>query len=290
MGILRSFAVAGTLAVAALAAFAVAGCKRSPPPNGEPLHVAAAADLADAFPEVGKAFEKETGRPVSFSFGATGLLAKQVEEGAPFDVFAAANQSFVDDVVKAGVCQEDTKTLYAEGRIVLWTRGDGGVSVGSLADLTRPEVIHVAIANPDHAPYGKAAKQALVKGGVWDAIEKKIVYGENVQQTLQFAQSGNADVAIVALSLATVSGGRATPIEPALHDPLRQTLVVCRGAAGSQGRLEPDARRFAVFVGSGDGRTILKKYGFLREGDVTAIGAARQGSPNEAARQGTPSR
>jgi molybdate transport system substrate-binding protein len=267
MGILRSLAVTATLGLVVGAG----GCKRSPPPDGEPLHVAAAADLADAFPEVGKAFEKATGRAVSFSFGATGLLAKQVEEGAPFDVFAAANQSFVDDVVKAGVCDADTKTIYAEGRIVLWTRGDAGLSVGSLADLARPEIVHVAIANPDHAPYGKAAKQALVKSGVWDVIGKKVVYGENVQQTLQFAQSGNADVAIVALSLATVSGGHATPIDPSLHEPLRQTLVVCRGRAGSEGRLEPDARRFATFVGSGEGRAILKKYGFLREGDAPSV-------------------
>ena len=243
------------------------GCRRAPPPVDGPLHVAAAADLSEAFPEIGRAFEKAAGRKVSFSFGATGLLAKQVEQGAPFDVFAAANVSFVDDVVKAGACDADSKTIYAEGRIVLWTRADAGLSPLSIADLTRPEIVHVAIANPDHAPYGKAAKQALVKSGVWEAIAKKVVYGENVQQTLQFAQSGNAEVAIVALSLATVSGGHATPIDPSFYEPLSQALVVCHGSADSLGRLEPDARKFAAFVASPEGRGIMRRYGFVVPGE-----------------------
>ena len=264
MGVARPLAAVALLALASFAG----GCKRAPLAVGAPLQVAAAADLADAFPEVGKAFEKASGRKVSFSFGATGLLAKQVEQGAPFDVFAAANLSFVDDVIAAGACDPDTKTTYAEGRIVLWTRRDAGLSPTSLADLTRPEIVHVAIANPDHAPYGKAAKQALVKSGVWEAIAKKIVYGENVQQTLQFAQSGNADVAIVALSLAAVSGGHATPIDPSLHEPLTQTLVVCHGGGESRGRLEPDARKFAAFVASDAGRAIMRRYGFVLKGEA----------------------
>jgi molybdate transport system substrate-binding protein len=244
-------------------------CKSPPPAVDAPLQVAAAADLSDAFPEVGKAFEKATGRKVAFSFKATGLLAKQIEQGAPFDVLAAANLSFVDDVVKAGACDGSTKTTYAEGRIVLWSKGnaDAGPALTSLADLARPEIVHVAIANPDHAPYGKAAKEALVKSGVWDAIAKKIVYGENVQQTLQFAQSGNAEVAIVALSLATVTGGHATPVDVSLYEPLNQVLVVCHGSPESKGSAEPAARKFAEFVGSAEGRGIMKRYGFAMRGE-----------------------
>jgi molybdate transport system substrate-binding protein len=201
----------------------------------------------------------------SFSFGATGLLAKQIAEGAPFDVFAAANLSFVDDAIKAGACEADTKAIYAEGRIVLWTKGAAGLPLASLADLARPEIVHVAIANPDHAPYGKAAKEALVKSGVWDAIEKKIVYGENVQQTLQFAQSGNADVAIVALSLATVSGGHATPIDPSLHAPLKQAhRRVPRRARSRTGPWSRTRGEFAAFVASTEGRAILSRHGFVR--------------------------
>jgi len=253
---------AGGYFALALALTLGAACRRHPAVADAPLHVAAAADLSEAFPEIGKAFEKATSRKVTFSFGATGLLAKQVEQGAPFDVFAAANVAFVDDVIAAGACDPATKATYAVGRIVLWTRSDAGVVPTSIADLARPDVVRVAIANPEHAPYGKAAKEALLKSGIWAAIAGKIVYGENVQQALQFAQSGNAEVAIVALSLATVSGGHATPIDPALYDPLTQALVVCRGALASEGRLAPDARRFAAYVVSDEGRGILRRYGF----------------------------
>jgi molybdate transport system substrate-binding protein len=255
----------------ALAALALTpACKKGEPAPDAPLRVAAASDLASAFDEMGAAFTKSTGQQVTFSFAATGLLSKQIAEGAPFDVFAAANVSFVDDVVKAGVCMGDTEAKYATGHIAMWTKSDGGFAPASLADLARPEVVHVAIANPDHAPYGKAAKQALEKAGVWSAIEKKVVYGENVQQTLQFAQSGNAEVAIVAQSLASVSGGRSTPIDPGLHGPIEQAIVVCKGGAESGGRMQPAARRFAQFVTSEEGRAILKRYGFGPPGDPSA--------------------
>src|SRR6185312_9134583 len=262
------------LALAVLVVALAPACKKSEPAEGIPLRVAAASDLAASFKEVGDAFTKATGQPVTFSFAATGLLAKQIAEGAPYDVFAAANVSFVDDVVKSGVCFGDSEAKYATGHIAMWSKTDAGFAPATLADLTRPEVVHVSIANPDHAPYGKAAKQALEKAGVWSAIEKKIVYGENVQQTLQFAQSGNAEVAIVAQSLASQSGGHATPIDPALHAPIDQAIVVCKGAPESAGKMQPAARRFAAFVTSDQGRAILKRYGFGEPGEasVTARG------------------
>jgi molybdate transport system substrate-binding protein len=240
------------------------GCKKGEKPGAPAIKVAAAADLAFAFKEVGESFEKKTGSKVTFSFGSTGLLAKQIAEGAPYDVLGAANISFIDDVVKSGACLGDSKSLYATGRIVMWSKT---TAPGSLNDLTQGTYAKVAIANPDHAPYGKAAKQALQKAGVWDAVQPKVVYGENVQQTLQFAQSGNAEVAIVALSLATVSGGGYTPIDTDMHDRLDQALVVCKGSAESKGALEPVARSFTAFVGSEDGRAIMKKYGFLLPGE-----------------------
>jgi molybdate transport system substrate-binding protein len=242
-------------------------CKHSAPPEGAPLRVAAAADLSEAFTEVGATFEKETGRKVTFTFGATGLLAKQIEEGAPFDLFAAANLSFVDDAIQAGACDGSTKAIYGEGRIVLWSRSDAGIVASTLADLSRPDIAHVSIANPDHAPYGKAAKEALQRSGVWSAIEKKIVYGENVQQAFQFAQSGNAEVAIIALSLATVSGGHAAPIDPSLHDPLKQGIVVCKGGPGTNNA--GDAKKLEAFVMSAEGRSIMRRYGFFLPGEAS---------------------
>ena len=244
----------------------------------QPLRVAAAADLAFAFKDIGDAFQKKTGQAVTFSFGSTGLLAKQIEEGGPFDVFAAANVSFADDAVKSGACLADSKVFYARGRIVLWRAT--GPAPASLAALAGDDVRKVAIANPEHAPYGKAAVEALTRAGVWDAVKPKLVYGENVQQTLQFAQSGNADVAIVALSLATVSGGAFTAIEPSAHAPIEQAMVVCKGERGL-GKQEKGARAFAAFVGSDEGRAIMRRYGFLLPGEapVAASSAARSAPP-----------
>jgi molybdate transport system substrate-binding protein len=228
--------------------------------QGEPLRVAAAADLALAFKEAGDAFEQKTGKHVDFSFGSTGLLAKQIAEGAPYDVFAAANVSFVDDVVKAGACIGETKALYARGRIVLWAK-DPWLLPKDVGDLKDPKYAKIAIANPEHAPYGKAAQQALTKAGAWSTIEPRAVYGENVQQTLMFARSGNADVAVVALSLAVTSPGNYVPIDPSLHEPLDQALVACKG--GSKGAKTNEARAFIDFIGSEPGRVIMRRYGFL---------------------------
>lgn len=260
----------GLLGVVALTV--AVGCKK---PEAPPLKVAAASDLSFAFKEVGEAFEKQTGRKVIFSFGSTGLLAKQIAEGAPFDVFAAANVSYVDDVVKEGACLGDSKSTYATGRIALWSKK--GTTAIAITDLGKPElsrISKIAIANPDHAPYGRAAKQALVKAGVWESVAAKMVYGENVQQALQFAQSGNADVAIVALSLATVSDGEYSLVDAALHEPLEQALVVCNGKKELRGQGQVAGRAFTSFVASAEGRVIMKRYGFLLPGEsVTRAGS-----------------
>lgn len=235
--------------------------------RGEPLRVAAASDLALAFRDVGAAFEKSTGKKVDFSFGSTGLLAKQIQQGAPFDVFAAANISFVDDVVADGSCLADTKTLYAKGRIVLWSK-DKEALPKDVGDLSSDKYAKVAIANPEHAPYGRAAQQAMTKAGIWGAVRPRAVYGENVQQTLMFAQSGNAEVAVVALSLAITSPGHYVPIDPSLHEPLDQAMVACK--AGSGGARINEAKAFLAFVSSPDGRAIMRRYGFLLPGESLA--------------------
>ncbi len=236
-------------------------CSTKPPAGSTEVRVAAASDLARAFEEVGKAFEAKSGKKVTLTFGSTGLLAKQIAEGAPFDLFAAANVSFVDDAVKAGKCNGDTKSLYARGRIALWTRA-GAPAVSALADLADPRFVKIALANPEHAPYGRAAREALQKAGLWDALKPRLVFGENVQQALQFAQSGNADAAIVALSLATVAGGAYALVPETEHAPLDQALVVC--GAGARAAVAKD---FAAFVSSPDGRAIMNRYGFVLPGE-----------------------
>lgn len=231
-------------------------------PDGSEIKVAAAADLARAFEDVGKAFEAKSGKKVTLTFGSSGLLAKQIAEGAPFDLFAAANASFADDAVKSGRCHAETKALYARGRIVIWAKKGSG-KVASLAELVGDRFTKVAIANPEHAPYGRAAKEALEKAGVWEKVKPKLVFGENVQQTLQYAQTGNADAAIVALSLAKVSDGESTEIPETEHAPLDQALVVC--GDGPRAALAKD---FAAFVGSAEGRAIMNRYGFILPGEA----------------------
>jgi len=244
------------------------GAESSHAGDERPLKVAAAADLAKAFEDVGKAFETESGARVVFSFGSSGLLAKQIEEGAPFDVFAAANQSFADEAVKSGACVEEGQALYARGRIVIWTKKEIATPPKTLADLKDSRFTKVAIANPEHAPYGRAAKEALRSAGAWESVSKKVVFGENIQQTFQFVQSGNVDVAIVALSLAvTAEGGQYVPVDPGLHAPLDQKLVVCKGGAREDGKPREQARAFAAFVNSEEGRGIMKRYGFLLPGE-----------------------
>lgn len=231
---------------------------------GEPLRVAAAADLAMAFAEVGAAFEKDTGKKVDFTFGSTGLLAKQIQEGAPFDVFAAANVEFADGAVQTGSCFADSKALYAKGRIVMWSKNPE-LLPPDMAALKDPKFVKVAIANPEHAPYGRAAKQAMEKVGAWQSVEPRLVYGENVQQTFMFAQSGNAEVAIIALSLAVVSPGKYVLVDPALHDPLDQAMVVCKGGGKAN-----EGREFIRFVNSERGRAVMQRFGFLLPGETAA--------------------
>jgi molybdate transport system substrate-binding protein len=250
----------------ALAVFGSQGCKHEAPPTAESLKVAAAADLSFAFKDLGEAYEKKTGQKVVFSFGATGLLEKQIAEGAPFDVFAAANVSFADDAVKVGACLGDSKATYATGHLVLYSTKDAAFHPQTVADLADARVVKIAIANPDHAPYGKAAKQAMQHAGVWDKVQPKVVYGENVQQTLQFAQSGNADVALVALSLATVTPGVSVNVPTELHDPIDQAMVVCKnGKAGTDA-----GRKFVAFVQSAEGHALMKRFGFLLPGETMA--------------------
>jgi molybdate transport system substrate-binding protein len=248
--------------ISSLAVFCcIAACAKQQKQPEQPIKIAAASDLARAFEEVGSEFAK-TGAPKPiFSFGSTGLLSKQLINGAPFDVFAAANISFVDEVLKAGKCDAATKALYARGRIVAWVQ-KGKQAPKDLKELATDKYVKIAVANPDHAPYGRAAVEALTAAGVYAQVKPKLVYGENVQQTMQFAQSGNAEVALVALSLAIVADGPYLTIEPDQHKPLDQALVVC-----SQ---NPAAAAFANFVNAPAGRAIMRRYGFLLPGEVIA--------------------
>jgi len=252
------------LAAFVLALACVTACKdktpatttNAPAPQHE-LTVAAAADLTPAFEELGREFESATKTKVIFMFGSTGMLTRQIENGAPVDLFAAANVSYVDQLEQKGLIIPDTKAIYARGRITLWTSNESPLRLQGIADLARPEVQRIAIANPDHAPYGLAAKQALQSAGIWERVQAKLVYGDNIRQTLQYAETGNVEVAIVSLSLSVPGNGRWTLIPEELHQPIDQGLAVIKGTKNEQA-----ARAFAAFISSSQGKAVMKKYGF----------------------------
>lgn len=196
-------------------------------------------------------FQKVTGRKARFVLGASGLLARQIEQGAPYDVFLSANERFVADLAKGGRLAPDSVRVYAYGRLGLWSR-DG--SVTRLEQLGDRRIVHVAIANPESAPYGAAARQLLKSAGLWQGVENKVVYGENVRQALQFAESGNADAVITAWSLTFDRGGILLPDSG--HAPIRQA-----GGAVAGRPNEAAARRFLDLLVSDEGRKILAGHG-----------------------------
>lgn len=214
-------------------------------------------------------FERSTGLPVVFSFGSTGLLARQLSGGAPFDLFAAAHPRFIDDVVAAGVCDPETRALYARGRLALWTRRAGALPAG-VAELSQPRFRRIAIANPDHAPYGAAARHVLERTGIWEDVAPRVVLGDNVRQALQFAQTGNADAAIVALALVTHDADNPWMIlDESLHPPIEQTLAVC-----TRGQQRAGGEAFARFVASDTGREVMRRFGFAVPSQAHGPGSA----------------
>jgi molybdate transport system substrate-binding protein len=253
------------MAIGLLLAVAAVGAQQRTSTAQEPvvLTVAAAADLTPAFQEIGGLFTQQTGINVDFTFGSTGQLAQQIEAGAPVDVFAAANVSYVDQLTEAGLIVPGTKAIYGRGRIVLWMLPESSFAIEHVADLTDPDVRRIAIANPDHAPYGVAAREAMQTAGAWNELQPKLVLGENVRDTLRFAETGNVDVAFVALSLAIQGNGRWVLIPEDQHKPIDQALAVIKGTPH-----EREARAFADFVNSESGRAVMRRYGFVLPGEV----------------------
>lgn len=226
------------------------------------LTVFAAADLALAFREIVPRFEAAQGAKVALVLGSTGNLARQIEHGAPADVFFAADRTFVERLRGQDLVLPETVTLYARGRIVLARAKGSGPRLAALGDLLEAGVRHVAIANPLHAPYGRAAEQALRSAGVWEAVRPRLVYAENVRQALQYLEAGAAEAAIVAVSIASVPGVEWTPIDASLHAPLDQVAAVVRRSP------RPAlAQAFIGFVVGREGREVMKRYGFLLPGE-----------------------
>jgi molybdate transport system substrate-binding protein len=236
------------------AALLCAGCGH----GGEPgqLTVAAAADLQFALPEIARDFRgahPETA--VRINYGSSGNFYSQIRNGAPFDLFLSADIEYPHRLIAEGVGERDSFFIYATGRIVVWGRGDRLVPLGSAR--------HIAIANPQHAPYGRAAEAALRSMGLYDSVENKLVLGENVMQTLAFVQSGAADVGIIALSLASApplrGQGSYWEIPAADYPKIEQGGMIVRPSRA--------ARRFRAFLLAPEARSVLARYGFYPPGE-----------------------
>jgi len=231
------------------------------------LTVAAASDLQAVLPAVAAQFEKDTGRKVTAIYGSSGNFYTQIQNGAPFDVFMSADIDYPKRLQQAGRAEQLYE--YATGHIVLWTRNDSGFDLsGGLAALVDPKVKKIAIANPQHAPYGRAAVAALRHEQLYDRVKGKLVMGENISQTAQFAQSGNAQVGIIALSLALgpvlKADGTYVEIPTEFHPRIEQAAVVI-----SKSSHEALARQFIDALKQPAMVKILQSYGFATDQNAT---------------------
>lgn len=232
------------------------------PAQAQKLRVAAASDLKFAMQELSTAFERQTGIKVDVTSGSSGNFFSQIQNGAPFDLFFSADLLYPKKLAEAGFAEPETLQEYAWGRIVIWVPAGSKVDVAKQGwnALLDASVIKIAIANPDHAPYGLAAVSALQKAGIYELVKTKLVYGENISQAAQFVQSGNAQAGIIALSLAISPGmkeGMIWKIPEEMYPPIEQGAVVLKSAKNKTA-----ARAFLEFVKGAPGREILKKHGF----------------------------
>jgi molybdate transport system substrate-binding protein len=243
------------------------------------LRIAAASDLQAALPKLGERFQARTGVAITSTFLSSGVLAQQIMQGAPYDVFLSANEAFVRDLASGGSIRPESVRAYARGSLVLAVYGEFGDRVGSLADLTKPEVKKIALANPETAPYGRAGKQALERARLWETLRPKIVIAESVRQALLYAQKGDAEAALVGRAIADLPEVRTVDIDPGLYDPIVQAM----GIVADSSRLD-DGNKFVEFVMNGEGQAMLKEFGFqpASPGEPRAGGEQREKSGKNA--------
>lgn len=246
----------------AITATLIATLLNGAPVSGQEVRIAAAADLKFAMQDLAAQFEKRSGTKIDVTYGSSGNFFSQMQNGAPFDLFFSADIDYPRKLEAAGLTEPGTLYEYAVGRIVIWTPADAKVDVArdGWKSLLDPTVQKIAIANPEHAPYGRAAVAALQKAGIYERVKSKLVCGENISQAAQFVESGNAQAGIVALSLAVSPGmkeGKRWEIPADMHPPIEQGTILLKSAKNKD-----QARDFLEFVKSEVGRATLARYGF----------------------------
>lgn len=231
--------------------------------------IAAAASLRFVLPEIAEAFRNATGAGLRLSFASSGNLTRQIRQGAPFELFLSADEDYVKALARDGVTP-DAGVLYAHGQLAVFAANSSPVGTdpalaGIRSALRSGALKRFAIANPDHAPYGRAAREALMHSGLWQPLQKKLVFGENVSQAAQFAASASCEAAIIAHSVANApafSGkARFSRIPDSWHKPLRQRMVMLPGASES-------VRRFYGFLQEKTAQAIFARHGFAQPKEV----------------------
>ena len=269
MPLLRRSLLLAAPALALGSAIHAQGSRSADGQDGGPALVAAAADLQFVLEEVATRFRADTGLDVRLVFGSSGNLARQAEQGAPFQVLMSADEGFVFRLAGSGAAR-DRGALYAEGRIVVFAPPGSPLQVdgrldGLRAALDTGQVTRFAIANPEHAPYGRAAEEALRSAGLWDRVQPLLVLGENVAQAMQFATTAGAQGGIVALSLArapqTQGRGTFAVLPDTWHKPLLQRMALLRPAGAA-------AERFYAYMQDAPAREVMRRYGFVLPGEV----------------------
>jgi molybdate transport system substrate-binding protein len=248
----------GIIGLAAGGMFSLAAAQGS---HSAPVRVAAASDLQFALPQLAARFSGETGQAVELNFGSSGKFAQQISQGLPVDLYMAADEGYVLQLADAGFTQ-GRGALYALGRLAALVSTASSIALDPQLRGLRDAwagIEHFAIANPAHAPYGRAAQQALTRLGLWDLAQSKLVLGENISQATQFVTSGAAQAGISALALALppdiAKRARHVVLPADLHEPLRQRMVLLRSA-------RPQAQGFYRFLQTTEARSILQRYGF----------------------------
>jgi molybdate transport system substrate-binding protein len=231
------------------------------PARASDVSVAAAADLKFAMADLAAQFENQTGNKVNVTYGSSGNFFSQLQNGAPLDLFFSADMDYAQKLETAGVAEPGSLYRYAVGNLALWAPADSQLDLAAgWKVLLDDRVQKIAIANPEHAPYGRAAVAALKKAGIYEQVKSRLVFGENISQAAQFAQSGNAQVGLVALSLAISPGmrdGKRWNVPTDMHPPIDQAAVLMKNAKDKQA-----ARAFLDFVKTEPSRATLAKYGF----------------------------
>src|SRR5271155_1283401 len=235
------------------------------------ITVAAAADLQFAMQDVAARFQKETGKTVKLTYGSSGNFFQQIQNGAPFDMFFSANLDYAKKLDTAGLTEPGSYYEYAKGKIVIWVRNDSKLGLSSgMQVLLDPSVKKIAVANPEHAPYGQAAVAAMQNDKIYERLKDKFVLGENISQTASFVVAGAADVGIVALSLALSPNmkdkGRYVEIPAVEYPPIEQACVILLSSKNKE-----TARQFLSFVKTAAIGDVLRSYGF----DVQVGGSAK---------------